>query len=65
MSKPSEAELVEALRPYAGYGAVLQGQRVRDDEVVLELWEHRITVADLRRAAALLARYDAAKGQGS
>lgn len=45
--------LIEVLEPFAKYGRILQGQRVSDDAVLLELWDTKITVKDLRNAAAL------------
>jgi hypothetical protein len=51
--------LVEALRPFAEYGRTLRRQRVRHDMVLLELWDHKITVADL---IAVADAYDKATG---
>lgn len=44
------AELEKALEPFAAYGEVLRGQRVADDRVVVQLWDHKITKRDLVNA---------------
>jgi hypothetical protein len=49
--RAQNAALVEALKPFAEYGHTLLGQKVRDDGVMVELWDHKITVADMRKAA--------------
>ena len=46
--------LVEAAEPIARYGDVLLGQWVRHDDVLIELWDHKITVGDLIRVAEAL-----------
>ena len=51
-------EVKEVLGPLGKYGAVLCGQRVRGDDVLIELWEHKITVDDLRKVAALLSQME-------
>jgi len=54
--RASNMQLREALRPFAEYGAVLQGQRVRGDKVMVQLWDYKITVDDMRNAATALSR---------
>lgn len=45
-----------ALVPFAEYGKILQGQRVRPDAVVVEIFETKITVQDFLNAAAAIAK---------
>lgn len=45
------AELEKALEPFAEYGAILISQKVRDDSVMLDLFDRKITVSDFRNAA--------------
>jgi hypothetical protein len=49
--RADNAALLDALKPFAEYGGVLLGQKTRDDGVMVELWDHKITVADMRKAA--------------
>ena len=43
--------LEAALKPFAEYGATLEGQQARGDVILCELWTHKITVEDMRYAA--------------
>jgi hypothetical protein len=59
-STPSQdAETIKALReaakPFAEYGEILMGQKVRDDSVMLDLFDCKITVSDFRKLFAALA----------
>jgi hypothetical protein len=43
-------QLEAALKPFSEYGAILKGQKVRDDSVLIELWDQKVTVGHLRAA---------------
>ena len=47
-------QLERALEPFATYGIILAGQRVRDDVILLELWGNQITSKDYINAAETL-----------
>jgi hypothetical protein len=50
--------LIDALKPVAEYGKILRGQLARDDRVLLELWDNKITVGDLRNIATALEGFE-------
>lgn len=56
--------LREALKPFAEYGHTLHGQRVGADKVMVQLWDHKITVGDMRNAADAYADTSAALQAG-
>ena len=39
----------EALKPFLQYGRILRGQKVRDDSILIQLWDVELTVGDFRK----------------
>lgn len=49
-------EMSEAAQPFARYGEMLMGQQVRDDAVMVELFDLKVTVGDFRKLADAIAK---------
>ena len=45
------AAMREALEPFANYGHILLGQLSRPENIVVQLWDTKLTVDDFRKAA--------------